>query len=94
MIIQKGKTSEQILKEYQELKEIKVRKIKRIKALMKERPVPDDVLQTLGIYNKQTPITDDLREEARNAFFERQEARLIKQEDSLKLIEKELSRRI
>ena len=93
MITLKGKSEAQISEEYKSLRALKIRKIKYIKALIKERPIPEDIHKTLNIFNRDTPITEGLREDARIAFHKRQEARLLKQEESLRTIEKEIVRR-
>lgn len=93
MIKLKGKTEEQIIEELQALKKLKQAKIKRIAAEMQARPVPEDVLATLGIWDKNTPITPELEEDARNAHYARQEVRMHVHKNAIQKIEKELLKR-
>jgi hypothetical protein len=96
------KSNEEVIAAYKELKAHKERKIDRLKKLMKERPIPEDIFGTLGIWDRQGTsarmqqdhiFRAELEEKARNVLHDRTDRRIQKHKELLKQIDKELEKR-
>lgn len=84
MINAKGKTNDQILAEYADLRKYKLKKIERIQKLIKSDVGPSP-------YDKNVQGLSE--GEHHREFQARLAARLAKQEESLKFIDEEIARR-